>query len=236
MASIRAPCSIPYCQHPKSTHSGFCSTHASRLARNGHVEQNAITSSQILPFVCHVVEAITSRPDAQDIWRALEQRWAAYLASAEAIVERGTYVDPETMGISSTRRATPNEVVAAKAILKTATFGVRPKPRTVIANVLAVILMREVSPEFFQDDRAFIFQVGRRFLGLNSANAVVVGKAGSTYYRALKAPAMEILGTFLLQALGEAGRSLVTSIQHKIAAVQINARVYRQAAARLQSA
>ena len=226
------------CPNPSARHSPYCANHAVRLWRHGHPLQTAVTFKEVMPYVCHAAEAITSRPDSSDVWRVLEARWSAYFAAAHAMTNRGIYADPELTGITM-RKALKHEVEAAKAIDKTMTArtagrsATPPKPREIIANVLALILMREVSPERFEDGRAFLFQVARRFLCLNPVNATKTNARKSSVYKPLKAKAMEFLGSFLMTALGQAGVSLVASVRHGLAEVEASTKAYQAVVASL---
>ena len=235
MTVITRLCSASECQKPAAPKSRYCGGHRISDWRNGDPHQRAVTIQQVAPFVCHTAEAITSRPDAGQLWRVLEERWSTYYESAQSVAFRGIVSDPEMVGSITTRKARPFEVEAAKAIHKTVVFGRSvPKPREIITNVLALILMREVEPERFVTDRAFLFQVARRFLCLNKANATLTGAGnGSTEYKPLKAKAMEHLGEYLLKALGAAGQSLVAAIKEDIAIREAGIEAYEEAVASL---
>lgn len=186
MANETRPCAAPCCQSMAAWLSEYCSTHTSRLHRNGHPLQSAVSAREIAPFVCSVVEAIDSRQAAgADPWQTYERRWAGVVDAARTIA-------------NGTAGATREDVSAARAIVKTVSVGTTPAARGIVANILALVRMRETMPERFADDRAFVFQVARRFLTLNRANAKPIKAGGSTIYPPLLMPAMERLGAILL--------------------------------------
>lgn len=218
MPVITGQCAAAGCQKPTFRNYRFCGQHHNNEWRHGHPLQTAVTFKQVSPFVCRVAEAISAREDAGNIWRVLEVRWSAYLTGAVTVTTQGIFSDPESASTVTARKALRHEIEAAHAIKKTAEAGIPPKPREIVANVVALILMREMEPERFQDDRAFLFQVARRFICLNPANATKTAPSrSSTNYRPLKAKAMEHLGEYLLKALGAFGLALVASIREGMA-------------------
>ncbi len=178
MPVITGQCAAPGCHKPTFRNLRFCGQHHNNEWRHGHPFQSAVTFKQVSPFVCRVAEAISSRDDAAHIWRTLEARWTAYLNAAVTVAVQGVFSDPENASTVTMRKGLRHEVEAAQAIKKTATAGSKaPQAREIIANVVALVLMREMEPERFQDDRAFLFQVARRFICLNPANATKTAPA-----------------------------------------------------------
>jgi hypothetical protein len=101
------------------------------------------------------------------------------------------------------------ERLAAQEIIK---LGKTLEARAVVEMTMAMVMMREMNPRYFQSDRAFWVQLGRRVRGLTDLNygeryVHATGKVRRCY-RELSPKAGTVLGRWLAETLGVGGLHL----------------------------
>src|SRR6478735_9401481 len=79
-------CRAPGCRAPAaSSFAVYCHSHKRNLRRHGAVDQNAITKTQLKPYLKLVRERISKNPDSP-AWVTLDSRWRALVDHAQGLL------------------------------------------------------------------------------------------------------------------------------------------------------
>ncbi len=179
-----------------SRYSPYCNTHRGRLRRQGAVNQQSVTKSELAFYVRLVKARIEKNPDSP-AWERLDDVWMRVVAHAKDMVaQRG--------GVRIR-----HEYIAAREV---ATLGDTVPAREVVVCVLAMFVMWEMDPRRFRTDDAFRTQLARRVRRLTEANAAFyfdpVADKGKRVYRDLTPRAAKVFAGWLAETLGGTGLHL----------------------------
>ncbi len=188
-------CTVPNCGSPAaSDFSPHCRRHKSALRRHGAPDQIGVTKTELAPYLARIEARIAKNP-TNETWPLMEEIWAAIIAEAEATASR-------RIGNRYERRAA-NEIISIAQDVS---------PSTVIATVLAMVLLWHDRPLRFRTDDALRVQIARRVRALSSRH---VGlrydhETGQQVriYREMPPKAAVILGRKLMTAFGAIGLRL----------------------------
>ncbi|WP_444455026.1 hypothetical protein ACTTAI_06755 [Rhodobacter capsulatus] len=188
-------CTVPNCGSPAaSDFSPHCRRHKSTLRRHGAPDQSGVTKTELAPYLARV-EARIARNPTNETWHLMEEIWASIVAEAGATASR-------RIG-NRYERSAANEIVSIAQDVS---------PATVIATVLAMVLMWHDRPLRFRTDDALRVQIARRVRALSSRH---VGlrydhRTGQQVriYREMTPKAAAILGRKLMTAFGAIGLRL----------------------------
>lgn len=210
-------CRVTHCVHPVTGYGVYCSTHRTRDKRHGHPEQPAITSAALKPHRKRLRDWIARR-EAETLWEALEAAQGTLTRFAEG--ELRAYQRGE-----GTRNLWHRE-----ACLAIASVAQSAAARVIVETVLSMVMMREYDPRLFMSDKAFRYQLGRRFRALSRGN-VGRGRKGTssattTYLTNARPRSLEVLGRYLEEALGAAGLNIARTMEkereeHALASQQL---------------
>lgn len=188
-------CTVPTCGSPAaSDFSPHCRRHKSTLRRHGAPDQSGVTKTELAPYLARI-EARIARNPTNETWPLMEEIWASIVAEAGATASR-------RIG-NRYERSAANEIVSIAQDVS---------PATVIATVLAMVLMWHDRPLRFRTDDALRVQIARRVRALSSRH---VGlrydhRTGQQVriYREMTPKAAAILGRKLMTAFGAIGLRL----------------------------
>lgn len=188
-------CAVPHCGSPAASQfSPHCRRHKSTLRRHGAPDQNGVSKTELAPYLARIEARIAKNPD-NETWPLLEAAWANVVTEAEATASR-------RIGNRYARNAA-NEIVGIAQDVA---------PGTVIATVLAMVLMWHDRPLRFRTDDALRVQIARRVRALSSRH---VGlrydhRTGQQIrvYREMTPKAAALLGLQLMLAFGATGLHL----------------------------
>lgn len=190
-------CRAPGCGARTTRYGRYCNSHKSRLRRHGDAEQQAITKTDLKPYL-DLIEQRRLKNPANPFWQALEDRWAGVCREAEA-----------TIACLAARAGLRSNRQSAQEVLKLqSTCG----PRAVIDTTMAMFMMLEMEPRRFRSDDAFRLQLVRRVRGLTETNAGrwldhLTGKVKRAY-RDLPPRTARTMASILATAFGGGGLTL----------------------------
>lgn len=189
-------CKALACNNTASTFSPLCSTHRSRLRKQGHEEQRGITKTQLEPYLRKVRERRLKNPE-NPVWPILVTRWQRLCDDSRGVVN--AYEGGQAM-------VTQKKLAADEVLRLTATADLQD----IIDTALAMLMMWEMTPRLFLSDMAFKTQLVRRVLRVSAANAQTYTGSDrpKRAYRDLPPKTVEVLSLGLIQAFGATGVKL----------------------------
>lgn len=210
-------CRVSGCCKPAEGYGLYCNTHKTHDRRHGHPQQEAITKAMLKPFIKTVALRRKKNPEAS-AWAKMESQWYA-------LVDRCRNDHAAYLRANASHRPTR---VACQEVVKVANAA---EGCEVVNVVLSMFLMRDQQPHRFRTDGAFIFQVVRRVRFLADMNVGVwcnpmTGK-NQRAYRDLPPQEVEIMGRWIVEALGPAGVYLAKlerqdEVNHRRRAVELS--------------
>lgn len=192
------PCQVPGCAAMRGsrTFSPYCQAHRATLRRHGHPEQAAVTLRHLAPYMATVRATMRANPDA-DFWTILRQRWDLMLSFARAAVAER----------ESGRAHNGTEAKAGDLLLKVAAVVEFEKAAEVL---LAVVIFEDRHRSAIKSDKALRFLLVRRLrhLAPMSKGSWYSNKTKRVHkvYRDLAPKVVEVIGAWLLEVFGLAGR------------------------------
>jgi hypothetical protein len=213
-------CRAPSCRAKAHGYSRYCSRHHKRNVRHGDPLQTGVKTAEIKPIKAHVARWLSKRSNADAVWNGMRDAWSRCAAQALAEINLRKAGRP---GITWQRAACDDIVkVNSDAAVD-----------EIILTVVAMAYHAAHETRRYASDRAFRFQVARRFRALTYVNRGERwnNKTGRVhrFYRDPSPRHAEYLGQTLIDALAGFG----VAIQSKEAA-EIDAR-QRQVRAALQA-
>lgn len=192
-------CRAPGCAaETSSRYSHYCGTHRGRLRRQGAVDQQAITKTELASYQ-RLVEARIERNPDNAAWDRLDDAWMGVVGHAKGVLAA------EKQGRAGVR----HERLAAREVL---TLADAVPARAVVVCTLAMFVMLEMEPRRFRTDDAFRTQLARRVRRLTEANAAhyfdPAADKGKRVYRDVAPRAAKVFARWLADALGGAGLHL----------------------------
>lgn len=189
-------CRAPGCAtETSSRYSPYCGTHRGRLRRQGAIDQQGVTKTELASYQRLVRARIERNPDSA-AWDRLDDAWLHIVAHAKDILAA------ERQGRAGVR----HERIAAREVV---TLGDAVPAREVVVCTLAMFVMWEMDQRRFRTDDAFRTQLARRVRRLTEANAAFyfdpVADKGKRVYRDLTPRAAKVFARWLAEALGGAG-------------------------------
>lgn len=150
-----SPCNVRGCAEPRTGFSTRCRRHAKANYRHGHPTQTSIKVYQIAPFKKSISRWLTQRPE-ENGWGPLRDLFTALVQQAQAEID------------ASERGAVSSKYVraACRDILNVAQEG----PDKAILTVCAMYALMYHDGLMFRSDRAFAFQLARRFRAITDIN------------------------------------------------------------------
>lgn len=189
-------CSALACNKAAGTFSPLCSSHKSRLRKQGHEEQRGITLTEMRPFLQMVRDRRMRNPD-NAVWPILITRWQRLADESRGILN--TYEAGLPMILHK-------KLAADEVIRLTTTADVQE----VVDAAVAMFVMLEIRPRAFMSNKAFKFQLVRRVLRVTKANAVtyVGSDRPKKAYRDVPPKTADVMAQWLIEAFGATGVTL----------------------------
>lgn len=186
------------------TYSPYCQAHRQTFRRHGHPLQEPVTGRTLAPFIA-TVRACRKRNKGSDFWHVLAERWQRLIDHAQAVI------DERDRGVAYVR----HEAQAADMLLQVVRHAT---PEQVGDVMLALFALEAEHPGRFHSDSAFRFALVRRLRHLAPMARGrywnhKLQRMGSVY-RDAPPKAVEVLGAWLVEVFGMAGRLLIEA-EHK---------------------
>lgn len=217
------PCVVAGCAAMRGprTYSPYCQAHRLTQTRHGHPLQTSVTFYELAPFQATIRAAIKRNPSSE-VWPILRARWGRLVDHAAAQVA-------ERDNGRSFHRPT---LQAAEMLLQVARHADETK---VVEVMLALYLMEDSNPRRFKSDEALRFALARRLrhLAPMARGSYWNHKLQwtSSVYRDAPPKAVAILGAWLVEVFGLAGRMVAETERKRQAQVDDRQRLVEAAGA-----
>ncbi len=222
----RRPCEVAGCAALRgpNTYSPFCQAHRLARTRHGHPLQKAVTFYELAPFMRSVRASVKRNPDSE-VWPILRARWARLIDHANAIA----------VTRSSGEAFHRPTAQAASMVLEVARWADETR---VCEVMLAIYVLEHAFPGRFRDDRAFRFTLVRRLRHLAPMGRGTYWnqklQRTSSVYRDAPPRAVEVLGLWLAEVFGLAGRLIADAELKRMQAPAAEVKRMADAIAELQ--
>lgn len=194
------PCEVAGCAALRGprTYSPYCQAHRLTQTRHGHPLQSPVRVHELLPFRA-TARALRKRNPDSAVWSVLHERWEALLGHARGLLEARdsgkTFHAPTAQAAEMLRR-----------VAERVEFAI------VCEWQLAVLLFEAENQARFKSDRALRFALVRRLRLLAPVNVGTYWdhkrQRVTGVYRDAPPKAVDILGGWLVEVFGLAGRLL----------------------------